>query len=71
MPRKPNYRFERAERDRVKAQKKEERLKAKAERQGQAADAAAHSPDPSAADPFGGDGRVDTLHVTVEDDPTK
>jgi hypothetical protein len=32
MPRKPNYRFERAERDRVKAAKKAERLKAKKER---------------------------------------
>jgi hypothetical protein len=28
MPRKPNYRFERAERDRAKAAKKAERLKA-------------------------------------------
>jgi hypothetical protein len=29
MPRKPNYRFERAERDRAKATKKADRLKAK------------------------------------------
>ncbi len=32
MPRKPNYRFERAERDRAKAVKKAERLKAKREK---------------------------------------
>ncbi|MFO1127079.1 MAG: hypothetical protein U1E66_01365 [Rhodospirillales bacterium] len=32
MPRKPNYRFERAERDRAKAAKKAERLKARKER---------------------------------------
>ena len=32
MPRKPNYRFERSERDRAKAAKKAERLKAKAEK---------------------------------------
>ncbi len=29
MPRKPNYRFERSERDKAKAAKKAERLKAK------------------------------------------
>ncbi len=32
MPRKPNYGFERRERDRLKAEKKAEREKAKAER---------------------------------------
>lgn len=32
MPRKPNYRFERAERDRAKEAKKEERLKRRQER---------------------------------------
>lgn len=32
MPRKPNYRFERSERDKSKAAKKEERLKAKVEK---------------------------------------
>ena len=32
MPRKPNYRFERSERDRLKAAKKAERLAAKQER---------------------------------------
>lgn len=32
MPRKPNYRFERSERDRSKAAKKAERLQAKAEK---------------------------------------
>ncbi|MFL2770389.1 MAG: hypothetical protein ACJZ9F_05210 [Rhodospirillaceae bacterium] len=32
MPRKPNYRFDRMERDRQKAAKKAERLKAKRER---------------------------------------
>ncbi len=32
MPRKPNYRFERSERDKAKAAKKAERLKAKAAR---------------------------------------
>jgi hypothetical protein len=32
MPRKPNYRFERSERDRAKAAKKAERLQAKAEK---------------------------------------
>lgn len=67
MPRKPNYRFERAERDRVKAQKKEERAKAKAERSG-AAEAAAESPDPSAANRDAG---PDKIHVTTEDDSTR
>lgn len=32
MPRKPNYRFDRMERDRAKAAKKAERLKSKQER---------------------------------------
>ncbi|MHA1189813.1 MAG: hypothetical protein ACTSSQ_05045 [Alphaproteobacteria bacterium] len=32
MPRKPNYRFERSERDKAKALKKAERLKAKSEK---------------------------------------
>lgn len=32
MPRKPNYRFERTERERTKAAKKAERLRAKAEK---------------------------------------
>jgi hypothetical protein len=32
MPRKPNYKFERLERDRAKAAKKAERLKAKQEK---------------------------------------
>ena len=32
MPRKPNYRFERAERDRVKKAKKEEKIKQQHER---------------------------------------
>ena len=32
MPRKPNYKFERFERDRAKAEKKAARLQAKAER---------------------------------------
>ncbi|MBB4303515.1 hypothetical protein GGD81_002558 [Rhodobium orientis] len=32
MPRKPNYRFERSERDKSKAAKKAERLQAKAEK---------------------------------------
>jgi hypothetical protein len=32
MPRKPNYRFERAERDRVKKAKKEQRLRRRQER---------------------------------------
>jgi hypothetical protein len=34
MPRKPNYRFERFERERQKAEKKAERLAAKKERAG-------------------------------------
>lgn len=34
MPRKPNYRFERFERERVKAEKKAERLAAKQEKAG-------------------------------------
>jgi hypothetical protein len=32
MPRKPNYRFERMERDRAKAAKKAERIKARSEK---------------------------------------
>lgn len=32
MPRKPNYKFERLQRDRAKAEKKEARAKAKAEK---------------------------------------
>ena len=39
MPQKPNYRFERSQRDKSKAVKKAERLKAKAEK------AAARKPD--------------------------
>ena len=38
MGRKPNYRFERAERDRQKAAKKAERLKARQERSGEPED---------------------------------
>lgn len=34
MPRKPNYRFERSERARAKAEKKAARLQARAERKG-------------------------------------
>ena len=34
MPRKPNYKFERFERDRAKAAKKAARLRARAERKG-------------------------------------
>lgn len=34
MPRKPNYRFERSERDRIKAAKKAERLQAKTGKSG-------------------------------------
>lgn len=34
MPRKPNYKFERMQRDRAKAEKKEARAKAKAEKAG-------------------------------------
>lgn len=59
MPRKPNYRFERAERDRVKAQKKEERQRAKAERQ------------TGDGEPEVDLTEAGVLHVTVEDDPTR
>lgn len=45
MPRKPNYRFERAERDRAKAAKKAERLKAKAEKSAVNKDAGEESQD--------------------------
>ena len=41
MGRKPNYRFERAERDRQKAAKKAERLKARQERSGDPEDGTA------------------------------
>jgi hypothetical protein len=41
MGRKPNYRFERAERDRQKAAKKAERLKARQERSGEPGDGTA------------------------------
>jgi hypothetical protein len=50
MPRKPNYRFERAERDRAKKAKKEEKIKQQQERAalrkaGDADDAPADEPD--------------------------
>jgi hypothetical protein len=47
MPRKPNYNFERQERDRVKAAKKAEREKIKAERR--EANKAANAPPQSEA----------------------
>ena len=50
MPRKPNYRFERQERDRRKAAKKEEKLKARQSRKdgGTAESAAVADSEPSA-----------------------
>ena len=52
MPRKPNYRFERSERTRLKAAKKAERLAAKQERaearkEEAAAESAPPPPDPA------------------------
>ena len=38
MPRKPNYKFERMERDRAKAEKKAARLQAKADRRSRKSD---------------------------------
>lgn len=50
MPRRPNYRFERAERNRAKEAKKEEKLRRQQERvSARAGDDAAHpTPDPQA-----------------------
>ena len=54
MGRKPNYRFERAERDRQKAAKKAERLKARQERSGTSEDETAEGETPEGA-PEGAD----------------
>ncbi len=48
MPRKPNYKFERIERDRAKAAKKAERLKLKQERAEQRKAELAGTTDPAA-----------------------
>ena len=51
MPRKPNYKFERMERDRAKALKKASRLEAKKEKAGQqAAEASPEAAGASQAD---------------------
>ncbi len=55
MPRKPNYRFERAERERAKAKKKAERLQAKADRKN-AQKAAAEGDDDAGGEPADRDG---------------
>lgn len=55
MPRKPNYKFERRERERLKAEKKAARLQAKADRRNQKAaegDAADNDSDGTAAAPL-------------------
>lgn len=44
MPRKPNYRFERFERDRTRAAKKAARAQAKADKKKAGADATEHDP---------------------------
>ena len=53
MPRKPNYRLERAERDRVKKAKKEEKIKLQQERAAsrKAGDADAAPDDPALSEP--------------------
>jgi hypothetical protein len=48
MPYRPNYRIERAERDRVKKAKKEEKIKQQQERAASRKPAAADDADPSA-----------------------
>jgi hypothetical protein len=55
LPRKPNYKFERRERERLKAEKKAARLQAKADRRNQKAaesDAADNDTDGAAAAPL-------------------
>ena len=61
MPRKPNYNFEKHERERVKAEKKAEREKIKAERRaaGKAADAAAQPGEPAEGEDLPAAGSVD------------
>ncbi len=65
MPRKPNYRFERMEKDRVKAQKKAERLKAKQERAASRQSTDGEGPAENAAD---GDGGSDTAASDDDED---
>ncbi|MCU0838687.1 MAG: hypothetical protein MUE49_08180 [Rhodospirillales bacterium] len=66
MPRKPNYRFERMEKDRVKAQKKAERLKAKQERAASRQPADGDGATENAAD--GDGGGADTAAANANED---
>lgn len=54
MARKPNYKFERMERDRAKAAKKAEKLRAKREKSDQGKSTDAPGADPATQDPAGG-----------------
>tara|TARA_B100000700_G_scaffold324228_1_gene429823 strand:+ start:2035 stop:2202 length:168 start_codon:yes stop_codon:yes gene_type:complete len=55
LPRKPNYRFERQERERKKAEKKAARAAAKAEKKAE--------PDPDAADNARGAAEIDEVQI--------
>ena len=59
MPRKPNYRFERSERDRQKAAKKAERLQAKADRAAARRDTPENSESGQDSAPAPDEGRTD------------
>lgn len=64
MPRKPNYKFARQERERAKAKKKADRLKAKAEQKAQKA--APDSSKPEADADFSPENPPDTSPVDDE-----
>ena len=59
MPRKPNYRFERFERDRTRAAKKAARAKAKADKKAKASEV-----------PSDRDAAVERAAPAADDDPT-
>ena len=65
MPRKPNYKFARQERERAKAKKKADRLKAKAEQKAQKA-ANPDSPETEAHADFSPENPPDTSPVDDE-----
>ncbi len=64
MPRKPNYKFARQERERAKAKKKAERLKAKADQKAQKANPDSSEPEANAE--FSPENPADTLPVDDE-----
>ena len=64
MPRKPNYKFARQERERAKAKKKADRLKAKADQKAQKANPDSSEPEANAG--FSPENPADTSPVDDE-----